>query len=354
MILLLLIPVTSYVRALTYPGNAPFSVRSVEWVRDHGGGGIVDAIENWRYSRQAPPAVGLPQDPVRQSGGALAMPAARRAGLPAVELLPGVAPLAGEGHWTAERRNGRNVLWTTWFRPDPRHLPVIAAAALIPRTADAIHLMPGTREPIPGMPSPFGYSVPARALPNLVATFNSGFKMRDAGGGWWTTWSHAVPLVDGRASIVIYADGSARIGLWNHDVAMTPRVVAVRQNLDLVIANGRIVDGLATNFDGRFGSARSQFQYTWRSGIGTDAHGNLVYVAGHGMTLASFARAMHAAGIEQGMELDIHPSMVSFSIERQGTDGGIISRRLLDSMNTPADRYLSADQRDFFYVTAKR
>jgi hypothetical protein len=186
---------------------------------------------------------------------------------------------------------------------------VIAAAALIPRTVDAIHLMPGTREPIPGMSSPFGYSVPERALPNLVATFNSGFKMRDAKGGWWTTWSHAVSLVDGRASIVIYADGSARIGMWNRHVAMTPRVVAVRQNLDMVIVNGRIADGLATNFDGRFGSARSQFQYTWRSGIGTDAHGNLVYVAGRGMTLATFARAMRATGIEQGMELDIHPSM---------------------------------------------
>jgi hypothetical protein len=289
-VLLFLIPVTSYVRALTYPGNAPFSVRSVEWVRDHGGGGIINAIENWRYSRQAPPAVGMPQDRVHQSGGGLAMPAARRAGLPAVQLLPGVAPLAGEGHWTADRRNGRTVLWTTWFRPDPRHVPVIAAAALIPRMADAIHLMPGTREPIPGMSSPVGYGVPVRALPDLVATFNSGFKLRDANGGWWTTWSHAVPLVDGRASIVIY---------W------------------------------------------------------TDAHGNLVYVAGHGMTLATFARAMRAAGIEQGMELDIHPFMVSFNLELQGTDGGIISHRLLDSMNTPADRYLSADQRDFFYVTAK-
>jgi hypothetical protein len=351
--LLLAIPVTSYVRALTYPGNATFSVRSVEWVRDHGGGGIINTIENWRYSRQAPPAVGMPQDQVRDPVGSLPPPAARRAGLPQVALVPDVKSLAGEGHWTAERRTGRAVLWTTWFRPDPRHLPVIVAAALIPRTVDAIHLMPGTREPVVGMSSPVGYSVPDSALSDLVATFNSGFRMRDAKGGWWTTWGHAVPLVDGRASIVIYADGSARIGAWNRDVAMTPRVVAVRQNLDMVIANGRIADGLATNFDGRWGSARSQFQYTWRSGIGTDAHGNLVYVAGHGMTLATFARAMRDAGVVQGMELDIHPAMVNFSIHRPGRDGAVISHRLLDSMGSPADRYLSADQRDFFYVTAK-
>ncbi len=290
---------------------------------------------------------------VRDPVGSLPPRAAGRAGLPQVGLVPDVKSLAGEGHWTAERRNGRAVLWTTWLRPDPRHLPVIAAAALFPRTVDAIHLMPGTRQPVPGMPSPLGYSVPVRALPDLVATFNSGFKIRDAKGGWWTAWSHAVPLVDDRASIVIYADGSARIGARNHDVAMTPRVVAVRQNLDMVIVNGKIADGLANTADGRWGSARSQFQYTWRSGVGTDAHGNLVYVAGHGMTLATFAHAMRAAGIEQGMELDIRPAMVSFGIHRQGRDGAIISRRLLDSMNSPADRYLDADQRDFFYVTAK-
>jgi hypothetical protein len=37
-------PVTSYVRALTYPGQASFLVRTVEWVRDNGGG-VVDLLE---------------------------------------------------------------------------------------------------------------------------------------------------------------------------------------------------------------------------------------------------------------------------------------------------------------------
>lgn len=349
----LVVPAVSYVRALTYPGNATFAVRTVEWIRDNGGGRIIDTIENWRYSRQAPPSTGAPQDPVRDAGGSVPLPVARQAGLPEVSLLPGVAPLTGEGGWSAERRAGHAVVWTTWFRPDPRHLPVTAAAALIPRSAGAVHLMPGTREPVPGMSSPSGYAVPARALPDLVATFNAGFKMRDSNGGWWTTWTSAVPLVDGRASLVLYADGSARVGAWNRDVTMSPQVTAVRQNLDLVISNGRIADGLATNADGSWGTTRSQFQYTWRSGIGTDAHGNLIYVAGHGMTLSTLATAMHAAGIQQGMELDIHSTMVSFNLQRQGTDGAIVSRRLIDSMSSPADRYLTADQRDFFYVTAK-
>jgi hypothetical protein len=160
-------------------------------------------------------------------------------------------------------------------------------------------------------------------------------------------------LVDGRASLVISRDGSARIGAWNSTVRMTPDVVAVRQNLDPVIAGGTIANGLADNANGSWGSSRSQFQYTWRSGLGTDARGNLIYVAGNGLTLATLAAAMHDAGIQEGMELDIHSAMVSFDIEQPKASGGVTGRRLLSSMASGADRYLSADQRDFFYVTAR-
>ncbi|WP_456846446.1 hypothetical protein, partial [Cellulomonas sp. P5_C6] len=44
----------SYVGALTAPGQADWQDRSVGWVRDHGGNGVVNRIENWWYSRHAP------------------------------------------------------------------------------------------------------------------------------------------------------------------------------------------------------------------------------------------------------------------------------------------------------------
>lgn len=37
----------SYGRALTAPGTDSWTDRSVEWVRDHGGAGLVNRIENW-------------------------------------------------------------------------------------------------------------------------------------------------------------------------------------------------------------------------------------------------------------------------------------------------------------------
>jgi hypothetical protein len=354
-----MLPSVSYVRALLYPGNASFSVRTVEWFRDHGGGTIIDTVETWKYSRNQPPATGIPSDvtaPSVPAAGHSATPShVTAAGLPAIKVLPGVQALPHEGTWAVARQTtaGKPLLWTTWFRPDPAHLPVSVAAALIPQSGTRLVLMPGTREPVVGMSSRKGYSVPSTDRAALVATFNAGFKMKDSHGGWWTTESAAVPLVDGRASVVILRDGTARVGTWNRTVRMTPDVVAVRQNLDPLIVDNRIVDGLTANANGRWGSVRSQFQYTWRSGLGTDAHGNLIYVAGQGLTLASLAAAMHQAGIEQGMELDIHSAMVSFDIEQPGPHGAVTSRRLLGSMNSPSDRYLVDDQRDFFYVVAK-
>ena len=351
--LLLVVPAISYTRALLYPGNASFAVRSVEWIRDHGGGKLIDTIETWKYSRQAPPATGGPQD-VPTVGQAAPSPS-QLAGLPKIKALPGVKALAHEGAWSPARQgsNGKTLLWTSWFRPDPAHLPVTAAAALIPQTAAQVRLMPGTREPVVGMASKDGYSVPLSARRGLVAVFNAGFKTRDSHGGWWTTESAAVPLVDGRASAVIDRNGTVQVGVWNKTVRMGPDVVAVRQNLDMVIVDGTIADGLANNATGAWGSTRSQFQYTWRSGLGTDAKGNLIYVAGQGLTLATLAAAMHQAGIQEGMELDIHAAMVSFNIEYPAALGTVTSKRLLDSMSSPTDRYLVADQRDFFYVVAR-
>jgi hypothetical protein len=351
--LLLVIPAVSYVRALLYPGNASFAVRSVEWIRDHGGGKLIDTIETWRYSRHAPPTTGTPQD--IPSAGQPAQTGGDPIGLPVIRTLPTAKALAHEGVWTTARQDPqrRTVLWTTWFRPDPAHLPVTAAAALVPQAVDSLRLMPGTREPVVGMASRDGYSVPGDARSRLVAVFNAGFKTADSHGGWWTRESAAVPLVDGRASMVIDRSGVARIGAWNQTVRMSSDVVAVRQNLDLVISDGKLVDGLSGNWQGRWGSARSQFQYTWRSGLGTDARGNLIYVAGNGLTLATLAAAMHQAGIREGMELDIHSAMVSFDIEQPTGNGAITSRRLLQSMTSPADRYLIDDQRDFFYVVTR-
>ncbi|MDT5085619.1 MAG: hypothetical protein QOJ61_2662, partial [Mycobacterium sp.] len=147
--------------------------------------------------------------------------------------------------------------------------------------------------------------------------------------------------------------GRVTIGQWGRDVSMSPRVAAVRQNLALVVDGGRPVAGLSTNAGGRWGTARNQLQYTWRSGVGLDARGDLIYVAGNSMNLATLATAMADAGIARGMQLDIHSGMASFASWQPQPGGEVLAHKLLPGMTRSAYRYLSADQRDFIYLTAR-
>jgi hypothetical protein len=59
------------------------------------------------------------------------------------------------------------------------------------------------------------------------------------------------------------------------------------------------------------------------------------------------------AGIQRGMELDIHSNMASFSFWAPTAAGTVAPTKLLPGMQRSADRYLSVDQRDFFYLTLR-
>lgn len=343
----------SYGRALTYPGDASFSVRSVEWVREHGGAPLVDAVENWYYAHQAPSATGAPQDtltPARTVQRA-ARAQVRTLQPPRVQLLPGVRALSGEGQWRPIGADG--IMLATWLRPDPRHLPVVATAVLIPAAQLALHLSRGTREPVVGAAPVSATRVPPAALSRLVATFNSGFKMKDAHGGFELAGRTDVPLHPGAATLVLTRDGGWRIGAWGQDVGPGPDVAAVRQNLDLVVENGRPVPGVAHNANGRWGSAHTQLQYTTRSGLGLTAAGDLVYVSGRSMTLGVLADAMSRLGVVTGMQLDIHPQMVTFNLVSARSGASVTMTKLVSSMEPPARRYLTPDQRDFLYLTRR-
>jgi hypothetical protein len=188
-----------------------------------------------------------------------------------------------------------------------------------------------------------------------VAAFNSGWKIHDIHGGYYVDGRTAVPLRDGAASLVIDSTGRVTVGQWGRDVAMNPQVLAVRQNLDLIINHGQPIPGLADNPNGAGGNTGNQVQYTWRSGLGTDPAGNLVYVAGDKLTLSGLAAAMVAAGVVRGMELDIHSGMVTFTTfhPAAGAAFGVTGVKLLPDMPAPSTRYLHPDERGFLAVTLR-
>ena len=358
---ILLGPGVSYGQALAYPGSASWQMRSVEWFRGHGGSGVVNAAENWYYTIQPP--TGSAPDPASLP----VVPASITRSLPvgtgsqhhprpptALPMLAGRSAVPGEGRWVPGRLGPTGVpaIYTSFFRPDPAHPSVVAGVAWMRARATYAHLVAGTVEP-PGAGWTRAGHVPANEVPALVATFNSGWTLNDAHGGFYLSGRGARSLRDGQASLVIDDHGRVTLGRWGREVAMSPHVVAVRQNLALIVDHGRPVAGLSSNVAQRWGNAKNQYQFTWRSGAGIDATGNLIYVAGADLTLKALAAALTDAGAVRGMELDIHTVMVSFSSWAPSTPGSVTPTKLLPQMNRSADRYLAADQRDFFYLTLR-
>ncbi len=358
-VLVLLVPVGwSYGNALTYPGSASASVRSVDWLRSHGGAGIVNQAEVWYYSRQEPPTEGTPSGllpPAPSAAQVTQVEAAQKTGT-APRLTAAVAPAGpGEGQLVPgpSAPDGRTATYTAWYRPDPGHPTLVAGALWIDARAATVDLVAGTKEP-GGGPWPGSATIATGAGSTTVAAFNSGFLMRDSGGGFYQEGTTQGQLKAGMASLVIDRSGTASLGEWGRDVRMSPGTQAVRQNLHLIVDEARPVRGLVDNADRLWGSRKSQLQWTWRSGLGIDASNNLVYVAGNHFTLTTLAAALTQAGAVRGMQLDIHTPMVTANLFRLGPDDPRAAPvKLLPTMSQPATRYRAPDQRDFVTVSLR-
>jgi hypothetical protein len=178
--------------------------------------------------------------------------AGRRAGTDALPLprplspFPGTA-LAGQGRWSPVGRlvDGRPVIYETTLEP-PQDPGAVAGVAWM----DTKLLRPVLYS---GSLSPGGYGrkytapVQGSAARALVAAFNGGFQFPSTDGGYFSEAKMVFPLRVGAASLVIYKNGAAMVGEWGRDARMTPNVVAVRQNLNLLVDHGQAVPGLDPN-----------------------------------------------------------------------------------------------------------
>ena len=146
--------------------------------------------------------------------------------------------------------------------------------------------------------------------------------MSSATGGYYTDGRAVLPLRVGAASFVVYADGNSTVGSWGTDVTMTPDVVSVRQNLDLLVDNGQPVAGLNADDTTHWGATLGNAVYVWRSGLGVTADGALVYVGGPGLNITDLADLLVRAGAVRAMELDINTDWVNFASYAPATPTG--------------------------------
>jgi len=330
-------------------GYAPWQDRASSLARSVGLGSVLDTVANWVYSLDKP---GNSQPDVLALG--VTLPGTPIAGVSAQRSgLPALTESSGHLGWREVSGTPGDTpsVYTTFVQPDPSRHSIVVAVALMRSSFLEAHLAVGTVQPVR---SHVQARIPNGDVPNLVTAFNSGLKMSAHPGGFYLNGKTLVPLVDGRASAVVDDVGHLTMGEWGRDVRMTSHVTAVRQNLALIVDHGQQIAGLDRNVNNRWGSPRSQFQYTWRSGLGTTANGDIVYVVGDKLNLTTLAAALVDAGATTGMELDVHRGQQSFTAWTTDPSGRTRGpHKLMTTMGGPIDRYVSPDARDFFYFTLR-
>jgi hypothetical protein len=329
------------------PGTDSVAARLAGWARDHGLGVVVLQMEKLQYRLHPPVVGGVP--PASVLG---VLPRHRSHVLP--PLRPFARPaLAGEGQWrTLVRVHGQPAVRAAFLRPDARHTSYLTGVAWMDPRLLSFSLHPGFQEPGGTWPVP-DWVAPADRR-GLVATWNGGFRLADAHGGFYLDGRTAGSLVDGAASEVFYRDGSMRIGRWNRQVHMTPGVVGVRQNLGLLIDHGTIAPNVDASHLFDWGLTLGGAYYIFRSGVGITRQGDIVYVSGDALSVGDLARILKRAGCVRAMELDINPAWVSFMTYRPaGNPAQPRPTSLLPDYQRPADRYYTHTSRDFVAVHAR-
>jgi hypothetical protein len=358
--------VVSYVSMLTQRSDSSLGIRTVEWLRDNGARGLVTRVESIYYAWTAPAKGGPGLRALPHQAGAVTSAVGTGSGASGVRhqhlqppyqpprVRPIISPaLPGEGIWHATWQGPGSThppVLITSFRPNPDYPRLVADVAWIDHTQTTTWLYPGVSEPAVRLPSRGPEEVPVPLRGRLVATFNSGFKLADSGGGFVFGGRTYAALTPDRATFVRYRNGRVDIVAWHGGPDATPDIEYARQNLPLLVNHGRANPNL--NNSAEWGATLGNAAMVWRSAVGIDRHGNLVYTAAPDMTTQSLATVMIHVGAVRAMELDINTYWTSFITYRNPGAGG--AANLDPGMDRSPERYLSPDDRDFFAVYLRR
>jgi hypothetical protein len=351
--------------ALTSPGGGTFSERVAEWARDHYLGPLV-TLGEW-ISYQPPKKGGKPSFSLAgpssgssgHSGHASHVPRKHKKKLPgfgAPKRLSSLAgtPLPGEGQWRVLYRvHHVPAVYATYLRPDSVHTSYAAGIVSMNPHLLRFQLRPGTEDP-GGANWGAQPVIPPGSRRGLAATFNGGFKIASAGGGFYLNGSYRGSLVKGAASMVYYRGGGLAIGVWGQGLRMTPSVIGVRQNLRPIVESGKIPSSVDQNVQSSWGATLGGGYYVWRSGIGVTRDGRIIFAYGPALAVRTLARLLKRAGCVEAMELDINPDWTNFMYYRPSHRARNPKPvNLLPNQMEPAGRYYAPANRDFTAVFAR-
>jgi len=236
------------------------------------------------------------------------------------------------------------VLVTT-FRSEIDYPRIVAYVAWFDHTRSALAYYPGRYEP-PAAPDRGPMQVPSGQRWRLLATFNSGFIYTDGHNGSSIGGRMYEPLQRGLATLIAYRDGRVDIKRWTGGSDAGSTIAFARQSLPLIIQDGRLNPAL--NDSSQWGYTLGNAVRVWRTGVGIDRRGNLIYAAADYQTVITLARILQHAGAVRAMQLDINPEWPTLITYRHR--GELTPTKVVPNYQQPATRYLVPDDRDFFAV----
>ena len=137
---------------------------------------------------------------------------------------------------------------------------------------------------------------------------------------------------------------------WSGGPNAGPDVAWARQSLAPIVWNGQLNPQLNDDPNSpQWGYTLGGLTRVWRTGVGIDARGNLIYVAADDQTVITLAKILQHAGAVAAMEFDINPEWHTLITYTHGAHGLVPTMVGANPMQSP-DRYLVPDDRDFFAV----
>ncbi|MGZ4481103.1 MAG: phosphodiester glycosidase family protein, partial [Gaiellales bacterium] len=246
--------------------------------------------------------------------------------------------------------SGPPAVFLTTFSPDPADPSTIAYAAWFRSDRTQLALYPGYKGPGPSALPRGPEMVPPAARSRLLATFNSGFYEADSPGGFYVHGELFHPMIRGLATVVQYRDGRVDVARWRGGPRPRSDIVVARQNMPLFVVAGRPNPSL--DVSERWGVTLHGAPAVWRTALGVDRRGNLIYVAAANQTAPSLAQLLIRVGAVRGMQLDINPEwpiLVTY-----GGRGASAPKLFVPNPNQIPNRFLYSSTKDFFAIYTRR
>lgn len=319
--------------------------------------------------------------PVKEDGGSepefrelslVARESADRIELENIKPLYNSPAIQGEGVWqsaeTPRDSLDRPIIYTTLYRPSPYFPNAIVYMMVVDMKKTFMQYYVGSQEPA-------ARAALSEVEPNmrsrLVAITNAMWMQRHSkGAGAIFRGREVYPMVDGMATLIVYADGSVDIQEWSSDIPVN-LVRDARQLRHLIVKNGMIVrsvvrkgrmedseiglgfllGGGGKNYDGE------RFWYVaHRSAFGIRKDGNLVFVIGHHIGTKELSKALVLAGCERGIHADANPHNIVGNLYLRDPSGKLVRTIGLSAEQSKytLSRYDYGYAKDFFAFFLKK